>query len=269
MMQANGNNMVIGRGKIYFDRYVNGVPSGLLRFMGVGPKFDVTPSSTEKDRYDMTKAAAPLLVTTTTQQDHKVVIDLEEFTKDNVALALFGTASTVTQGTTPVTSEAVFSGPAGKLLPDTILRLKNRNVPFTGTGALVLTATAGGSPTPLVLGTDYEEEDSEMGLIHILPGYSAVTLGTTTLITAAYTPAASTFSRVAAGVDTGIFGTLVFKGDPANGPAMEIEVWKVRIKPSAALALIADDYASMSLEGRVIADAINHPTAPLYQVTYR
>ena len=264
-IQANGNNLLIGRGKAYFDRYVSGVPSGNFRFLGVGPKFEITPSSTEKDRYDMSRAAAPLLTTVTTQQDHKLVIDLDEFTKDNLALALFGTTSVVTQATTAVTAETVFTGLAATLLPDTILRLKNRNVPFTGTGALVLTATPG--PTPMVLGTDYEMEDGEMGLIRILS--TCTTIATITAITAAYTPTTGTFSRVAAGVDTNIYGVVMFKGDPANGPAMEVEAWKVRIKPSAALALIADDYGLITLEGRVIADAVNHPTAPLYQVTYR
>lgn len=268
-IQANPNNLLIGRGKAYFDRYVNNVPTGNFRFLGNAMKFEITPSTTEKDRYDMTQKSSPLLATVTTQQDHKFTIDLDEFTKENVALALFGTTSVVTQGTTPVTSETIFTGLAGTLLPDTVLRLKNRNVPFTGTGALVLTATGSGSPTALVLGTDYEAEDSEMGLIHILPTYATVTLASTTLITAAYTPTTGTFNRVAAGVDTNIHGALIYKGDPVNGPAQEVEVWNLRIKTSGAIALITDDYGSLPLEGRVIADTANHPNSPLYQVTYR
>jgi hypothetical protein len=262
--QANQANLLVGRGKLYFDRYVNGVPTGIFRFLGDCSKLEVTPSSTEKERYTMTKAAAPLMAMVTTQQVHKVTIDAGEFTKENVAIALFGTSSSVTQATTAVTAENVFTGVAGTLLPDAILRLKNRNVPFTGTGALVLTAT----PTAtLVLGTDYEVEDAEMGLIYILPTCS--TVATITGISAAYTPAASTFNRVAAGLDVNIHGVLVFKGDPANGPAMEVEVWNLRIKPAAAIALIVDDFGMITLEGQAIDDSINHPLAPLYQITYR
>ena len=263
-IQANESNLLIGRGKAYFDRYVNGAPTGNFRFLGDASKLEITPSSTEKERYTMTKAAAPLLATVTTQQVHKVTVDLGEFTKDNLALALFGTAATVTQAATPVTAETIWSGTAASLVADTILRCANRNIT-----SLVLTATAGSTPTALVLGTDYEIEDAEMGLIRILPGFSTVPLATVTLIKAAYTPTVGTFSRVAAGVDTNIHGVLLFKGDPANGPAMEVEVWNTRIKPSAALALIADDYGAITLEGQVIDDSGNHPTAPLYQVTYR
>jgi hypothetical protein len=261
--EANGDFLYLGRGKFYFNRLLNGAYQG-LRFIGNVSKGEITPTSTEKQIFASTKAAAPLLKTVTTQQTHTMTLDMSEWDAENVALGLFGTTSVVTQNTATVTAETIFTAASDGIKANTILRLANRSV-----SAVVLTATGSGSPTPLVAGTDYEIDDAVLGLIRILPTATTVALTAITLINAAYTAATSTFTRVAAGTDTEIVGQLVFMGDPASGPQMDVEVWKLRIKPSSALSLISDDFGVISLTGDVQDDSINHPNAPLYQVTYR
>lgn len=262
-MQANPDFLSIGAGKFYFNRLVNGVYAG-LRFIGNVSKGDMTPTATKKQFFASTKATAPLLKTVATQQTHTLTMDLSEFSKENVALGLFGTSTIVTQDVATVTAEEIFNAATPGIAPDTILRLDNRNV-----SAIVLTATGSSTAIPLVKDLDWEIEDAEMGLIRILPTAVTVPLNTITLIKAAYTAALSTFTRVAAGVDTDITGQLVFIGDPASGPALELEVWSLRIEPSAALSLITTDFSSISLSGDVQDDSINHPDEPLYRVTYR
>jgi len=247
---ANGDNLYIGRGKFYFDRFdpTTMLPTGVRRFVGEVDKGDISISSTNKARFTTTKATNNKISSIDIQQTHTIALDLMEFTKDNVALALLGTATTYTQSVTPVTAEAV----AATHSVGDIFQLAGRN-PTT----LVLT----GSPGVLVLGTDYEIEDAKLGLIRML------TAGTT--ITAAYTPGATTQPRVAAGQNTAIYGRLLFVGDPTSGPGFDMEAWKVKFMSSGVFSLLSDDFNKMSLTGEILEDAANHPTAPLYQLTYR
>jgi hypothetical protein len=246
---ANGDNLYIGRGKFYFDRYGSNMqPSGVLRFVGEADKGDISISSTNKSRYTTTKATNNKIASVDTQQTHTIAMDLMEFTKENLALALLGDVSTFTQSVTPVTSESLAATHA---IGD-ILQLKGRNP-----SSLILTGSSG----PLALGTDYEIEDQKIGLIRML------TAGTT--VSAAYTPGTTALPRIAAGQNTAIYGRLVFVGDPTIGPGFDVEAWKVKFMSAGVLSLLSDDFDKMSLNGEILDDSINHPSAPLYQVTYR
>lgn len=246
---ANGDNLYIGRGKFYFDRFGSNMqPSGTLRFVGEADKGDISISSTNKSRYTTTKATNNKIASVDTQQTHTIAMDLMEFTKENLALALLGDVSTFTQSVTPVTAESL----ATAYKVGDIFQLKGRN-PTT----LVLT----GSSSALVLGTDYEIEDLKLGLVRML------TVGTT--LSAAYTPGTTGLSRIAAGQNTAIYGRLVFVGDPTLGPGFDVEAWKVKFMSAGVLSLLSDDFDKMSLSGEILDDSINHPSAPLYQVTYR
>jgi hypothetical protein len=248
---ANGNNLYIGRGKFYFDRFdpTTMLPTGVRRFVGEVDKADLTISSTNKARFTTTKATNNKIASIDIQQVHTIAIDLMEFTKDNVSLALLGTSSTFTQPVTAVTAESLAS--TSYAIGD-ILQLAERNPT-----SLVLT---GGSGT-LVLGTDYDIEDQKLGLIRMLAA------GTT--ISAAYTPGATALPRVAAGQSMAIYGRLIFVSDPEIGPAFDLEVWKVKFMSAGVFALLSDDFNKISLTGEILEDTANHPAAPLYQFTYR
>lgn len=247
---ANGDNLYIGRGKFYFDRFdpTTLLPTGVRRFVGEVDKGDISISSTNKSRYTTTKATNNKIASIDIQQTHTIALDLMEYTPDNVALALLGTATTFTQTVTPVTAEAL----ASTYSIGDILQLKGRNP-----ASLVLT----GSSSALVLGTDYEIEDLKLGLVRML------TAGTT--LTAAYTPGTPTKQRIAAGQNAAIYGRLIFVGDPTSGLGFDVEIWKVKFMSSGVYSLLADDFAKMSLTGEILDDSANHPVAPLYQQTFR
>lgn len=118
--------------------------------------------------------------------------------------------------------------------------------------------------TTLVLGTDYIVVDASLGFIQTLAG-GTLTAGEP--ITCSYTSGAFSISQVRAGTTADIRGELTFIGDPASGPILHVEFWKVQMTPSAAVALITDDFANFTLTGEVLADAVNHPTAPLYLIS--
>jgi hypothetical protein len=254
-VSADPTQLYLGRGKLYFDRFdASGVPTG-LRFLGEADKLEINPSTTVKEYFTMTKAAATKLAQNITNQSHEIDIQLREYHSENLALALLGDKITLTQSSATITGELLSS----KAIPGYVYQTANRKVsaPTGHTGA-----------TALVLGTDYEILDAEMGLIRVLPGTTQ--LDGTKPFTLDYTAAAITTGiQIQAGTESKIEGKLVFVGDPANGPAIDAEIWRVRMQPSGALALITDDYSMIPLKGEVMDDSTNHPNQPLYRVTRR
>lgn len=59
-----------------------------------------------------------------------------------------------------------------------------------------------------------------------------------------------------------------FVSENAEGPDHIHEFWKVKLSPNGAFSLISDDYSTLSFSGKGMADADNHPTSPLFDVTF-
>jgi hypothetical protein len=253
-VNANGDNLLLGRGKVYFDRFDSaGQPTG-LRFLGESDKIEINPSVTTKDYFTMAKAASTKLAQNIINQTHEIDVSLKEYVAENIALALLGDSVVLTQATDDVVDEVLTT----KALPGYLYQTLNRKIS-------VVTAKTG--VTALVDGTDFEVIDTELGLVRAIPGGA---LDGTKPLSVSYTAAAIVAGKqIQAGTTSKIEGKLVFVGDPANGPAQDAEVWKVRFQPSGALALITDDYGSIPLKGEVMDDSANHPTQPLYRVTQR
>ncbi len=248
-LEANPNELYLGRGKLYFDRFdSSGKPTG-YRFLGNCSKLELTPNVTVKEFYEHTRSAALKIANIPVQQKHTLAIDMSEgFQPDNAALALLGdTASLSSTSPTIVTEEPVAaSSGAGR-----VYRLQNRNI--SG-----LAISAGG--TPLVEDTDFSVINPVTGMVHILTPQTAA-------ITANYNSGTVAAMQMRAGLTANIRGSLIFEGDPANGPILDIQFWIVQIQPSAAIALITDDFATLSIAGECLADAVNHPESPIYTIT--
>lgn len=256
-VNADPNQLLLGRGKIYFDRFdSSGNPMG-LRFVGEADKLEINPSATTKDYFTMTKAASTKAAQNITQQTHEIDLQLREFQPTNVAIALLGDSVILTQ-----VQKVVAAGGeqlTAKALPGCIYQTSMRNISLV---------TAETGVTPLVDGTDFEVLDSTLGLIHVLPGTEA--LDGTKPLSVGYTAAAiEAGTQIQAGTESKIEGKLVYISDAANGPNFDAEVWRVRFQPSGALALITDDYGTIPLKGEAMDDSTNHPTQPLYRLTLR
>jgi hypothetical protein len=254
-VNADPTQLLLGRGKVYFDRFdATSNPTG-LRFVGEADKLELTATATTKDYFTMTKSASTKMAQNITQQTHEFTLQLREFTAQNLALALLGDSVVLTQTQATVADELL----SPKALPGLVYKTANRNIS-------AVTATTG--VTPLVAGTDYEVLDPQLGLIHVLPGTTA--LDGTKPFTAAYTAAAiAAGTQVQAGTASKIEGKLVYVSDPANGPSYDVEVWRIRFQPSGAIALITDDYSNIPLKGEALDDSNNHPEQPLYRLTLR
>jgi hypothetical protein len=255
---ADGSKLLLGRGKLYFDRWLPGTttPTG-ARMLGDCAKFDILPSVQTKDRYLSTKATATKLATVNITQQHMVQIEMGEYDPETVAVALLGDTALVTQAATPVTGESLTTSVNLGRIYQTAKRL-------------IGTITVHQGATVLVAGTDYEVEDATMGLIRILPTSVTVTAGSA--ITIDYTPTAIIapgLTKVSAGLESKIDGKLLFVGDPAQGHQWDGEFWHVRFTPNGALSLITSDFANIPVQAEVLDDSVLHPAEPLYRLTQR
>src|SRR6516162_10863223 len=101
---SDPTQLLLGRGKVYFDRFdSNGNTTG-LRFMGEADKLEINPSATTKDYFTMSKAASTKLAQNIINQTHEIDLSLREYSPANLALALLGDAITLTQTTQTISA---------------------------------------------------------------------------------------------------------------------------------------------------------------------
>jgi len=259
MYVAQASKALLGRGKVFFDRLTTAGVSTGLRFLGTVSKLEISTSDEQAKIYDYSRADAPLLDQALTRREVTLSMSLQEFSAENVALALMGDDVGFTQTTSPIVDE-----------PITTSVVKGRSYQTLGRDISAITIEK--SPaTVLVLGTDYDVVDVKLGLIHIREGSVTVTNGDTILATYTRgTIAAPGISRVQAAKAARIVGKLVFVGDPAAGIAYDMEVWKLFISSEGALGLITEsEFGTFELNGMVLSDEALHPTEPFYRLTQR
>lgn len=167
-----------------------------------------------------------------------VSLTLEEFTKENLALALYGTSNATTSGS--VTDEAI--GGAAPVVGDRYF-LAHPKV-----SALVIKDSAS-TPATLTLGTHYSV-DTDFGAIefldlgaHTAPFKASYTYGEVSEIGIFTQPLPERYLRLE-GLNT------------AQGNArVLVELYRVAFDPLKELTLISNDYNKFDLEGSLLADS--------------
>lgn len=251
--EVNKADLLLGKGKVYLDRFDSSGNKTGERFLGEVEAFELTPNDERIKKYSHATAAAPLIADALVRRTYTLKMTVGEFSKENFALALMGDVSALAQGSGSVSAEAV----AG-VLQGYYYKLAYRQV-----SAVVVNGT-GGTPT-YVAGTDYEV-DAVTGRIYIIPGGSitdAIDLEVD------YDYAADTSETVRGGTSSTIEGLVRFIGDPSQGPKWEVEVWKASISPTGTIALIGDDFANAEISAEVEDDSENHASEPFFRAIKR
>ena len=154
---VNGNNILLGRGNVYFDRFdSSGNRTGEL-FLGNCPTFEITPSPEEIKKYSSANKTADLIASDVLRTTLALRIVGDEFSKENLAMALFGDTSTLSQ-TLGSASNYPFSG---------VLQGRYYPLPYRQVSSVAVTGPSG-TPT-YVLNTDYKV-DAVSGRIYIVEG---------------------------------------------------------------------------------------------------
>lgn len=247
---VNGDNILLGRGKIYFDRMTSlGVKTGEL-FLGNCSAFEITPSAEEIKKYSSATKAGELIAADTLRTTLALRIVGDEYSKENMAMALFGDNSVLSQSTATITGEAIADVLQGR---------------YYATAKRGLTAVSvkgtGGSPS-YTLTTDYLV-DAVTGRIYIVEGGG---IADATHIEVTYTYATIALPTVRGMNQGSIKGYIRFIPDPARGPKWECEIWRASVKSDGAMGFISDDYASWTLTGEIESDSVVHPNEPHFRL---
>lgn len=248
---VNGNNVLLGRGMIFFDRFdSSGDPTGEI-FLGNCPSFEITPSAEEIKLYSSASATADLICSDVIRTTLALRINGSEFAKENLAMALFGDTSSITQTSAGITDEVL-----------TTSAVHDRYYPTLYRDISAVTVT-GPSGVPEYVVTDDYVIDADSGRIYIVPG-GDITEGTT--VECDYTYGTIDLETVR-GMNVGsVKGKIRFVGDPARGPKYEVEIWRASVRSDGAIPFIGDEYATWSLVGEIESDAVNHADEPHFRM---
>lgn len=239
----NGNNLLQGKGRCYFDRFTTaGVKTG-KRFLGNVD--EVSPSVSENliKKFTSVDGSSSLLARVANQRESELTLKFNEITQKNSALALVGTEKTLAQTGATATDEIIT--PAGGTVQGNWYDLSKR--------AAASITTLKDDDVSVVAGTANANwyYDAATGMVYVTPGGSIVD---GSVLKATYTYPTQSLNAVS-GLDANIRGAFHFVGDPASGPIVELEIWNGVISADSALALISEDFAEYSIKIGVLYDA--------------
>lgn len=255
---VQGDLLLLGRGKLYFDRFdANGNATG-ERFLGNCTRLESSTTDELREKYSSATQDSPLMKSVNVRRTQELAITLDEFDPENVALALMGEAGYLAAQTGGAIVDESVTGKLGKYV-----KLANRGTIASPLSGVVVTTDPAG--TTYTVNDDYIV-DAVTGRLYCVPG-GAISDDEALLID--YTApaiAATDIQKIIAGNKNTIEGFMRFIGDPAAGPIFEAEIWKVSINPDGAIGLISDEFAEFPLKGKILDDSANHPTEPLWRL---
>lgn len=235
-----------GQGKVLVGKATDG-KVGALRYVGNCPALQVeltTETTEHKESHSGQRLTDMRLVTS---KMANITITLEDFTKQNLALGLYGTAAQ-TAGAS-VTDEAL---PAGLKAGD-LVRLAHPGVSAV--------SVKNRTNAALAAATDYEVHSADHGSLKILKDIAA----TGQPLKASYTHRAYTNVTMfdAASTDNWVRFEGLNTAD-SNTPVL-IELYRVSFDPLANLGAISDELLQMELQGSALYDSTKTDDAQLGQ----
>lgn len=248
--EVNGAEVMLGRGKIYIDRLTSAFARTGEAFVGNVSVFEITPSPEEIKKFSSATAAAPQTCSDVIRQSLALRMVGDEFSAENLARALYGDTSTVSQTGASVTDESITAVGTDRYYP----------VLYRNISAVTVTSDPAG--TTYDVDDDYTVDATE-GRIYIVDG-GAITAGTALLVD--YTYATIALNTVRGMNQTSVRCYIRFVGDPARGATQTVEIWRASVRADGAIGLISDDYGEWTLTGDIESDATNHPNDPHYRI---
>lgn len=245
----NSENYTLGRGRLAFNRKVNGSFTG-LRDLGNATDFTINVTTEKKDHYSSrqglkVKDASVVVSMTVTGS-----FTLDEIMDENLALTLMASITEVEQTAATGKTHQATGVKIGHYiqLPDYFID-----------GSTVVVEVGATAKT---VGTDYTV-DANAGQLFI-PATSTILPTDTVDIT--YSTAAKTFKKLNAFDESSVEGELHFISNVGVGTNMQARIWKAILSPSGDLGLISDDWSSLKFDLELGDDSANHPLFPYMEM---
>ena len=248
-MSARG---FLGAGDLYIARYVGGVVGAYA-----GPyecsKFEIKPNVDIKEMTSKGRSTyGQVIETATVPQPADLTVDLPEVNKESLAIALLGTVAAISQTSGTITDEAV------------TITAKDTWYPLSKAWFSTITAKDS-TDTALVEGTDFIL-DKDLGWIKVLTGSSLVTAGEVIKVSGTYKTAAGNEIKVMTNPQLRARFKLVGKNFADDLP-YTVTVHETVIAADSAFDFLQDDFASISLPGRMKTPAGYTEPASVVQMT--
>lgn len=241
------NNYTLGRGEIYFGRFVDGtmVPEG-ERYLGNTPEFSITLEPEMLDHYSSDRGIREKDDSVTLQINRTGSMTCDNIDPENLAILVMGETTTVTEAGTPVVGETVTSA-SKKGMWYQLGTTTNNPSGVRDVGSVTIKDT-GGSPTTFIAGTDYVL-DAAMGRFQVV---SAAMTGK--VLVADYTPAAKSRVRVISKGDT-IEGSLRFIAKNPKGQQFDYFMPWVKLTPNGDFAIKAEEWQTIPFNLEILKPA--------------
>lgn len=237
------NNLVLGRGKLFFDRFTDGTEIGTgERYLGSTTAFGLTVETEEREHYSSEEGLRVKDLSVTVQVNYTAQYTTETIDPENTAQFFLGTSAILTQGAlaAQVDSLNVNKGRFYQLGKTALLITGKRNVTVTS-------VTSNPAGTTYVAGTDYVVQ-AALGRMEI-PLTSAIANGAPVLVT--YSVAASSRHQVISGSDL-IYGALRFISFNGVGDQADYYMPKVALRPNGEFALKGEDFQAIGFSVEVL-----------------
>lgn len=239
------NNLVLGRGEVYFDRFIENTQTKTgERYLGATPAFSVSAETQELEHYSSERGLRIKDESVTLQIDYTGSLTIENIDKENLSLFFFGT-----------TEDAVLAGSTGDVetfvaTPGFFYQLGATAAKAEGVenvSSVVVSIDPAGTPTPAVLGTDYNV-DLALGRIEVIAG-GGISAGDTIGVT--YNVEAQTQERVISG-STLIQGAVRFISYNGVGGQRNFYMPKVTLRPNGEFALKGEEWQNMAFNMEIL-----------------
>ena len=201
-------------------------------------KFEIKPNSELKEMSSRGRSTyGQVIESVPLPKPADLSVTFAEVNKESIAMALFGTASVVNQGSGSITDEVVTAA-LGKWV-----QLAHGNV---ATAGFVVTNSA--ATVTYVLGTDYEV-NYRIGMIRAIPG-GAIADAASLKVDYAYNAISGT--AIAGGTQTQVRAQFKLDGvNFANQLPVIVDVWEAVLTPDSAFDFLQNDFAEIALKGRL------------------
>ncbi len=237
------NNLVLGRGKLYFDRFAPGTQTKTgERYLGSTPSFSVTAETVELEHFSAEEGLRIKDESVTTQIDFTGQFVTENISPENIALFFLGSSEVLSQAAATGVEES-FTVSKGLFYQLGATALKPEGVEKVSN----VVVEPGGGGTAFVAGTDYAV-DLDLGRIEILPG-GAIANGATIDVT--YNRVAASQERVISGT-TLIQGAMRFISFNGVGGQKNFYMPKVTLRPNGEFALKGEEWQQFGFNVEIL-----------------
>lgn len=235
-MSARG---FLGAGDLY-SRIYNPLTGQFDQWAGPfeASKFEIKPNADLKEMTSRGRATyGQVIESVPLPKPADLSVTFSEVNKDSIAMALFGTATALNQGSGTITDEVV-TAVLGKWI-----QLSKGNLATAG-----LTVKNSAGSTTYVLGTDYNI-NYRLGMVQAIAG-GAILESASLKVTATYNAISGT--SISGGTQNQVRAQFKLDGiNFADQLPVVVEVWEAVLTPEGAFDFLKNDFGEIALKGRL------------------